>query len=260
VLRRRQRERGRLNARASDRPGTKVSSLGDVRASRSARSSGCGWCRHSCGLLRHLRGRRRRSGTRCRCSGRSRRRWSRRRRRGDRRSRRGRNSRDDQWGKEEERIHVAVRILRVADAQVDVGDVVLDLPARAYGSDDRSLGHGLPLMGADRAEMGHCHGVAVGRLDRHDFAAGGNGARERDRAGCRRHDRVACRSADVDSAVLPCRVWVLTENEFLEYRPSHGPGPGSRRGDDHEGCRERDDQGSAHLSLLVVLPANRATS
>jgi hypothetical protein len=106
--------------------------------------------------------------------------------------------------------------------------------------------------------MGQRHGVPVGRLDRHDPSARRDGADERDRAGGRSDDRVSGSGADVNSAVLARRVWIAAQDELLEYWTFHRPGPRSRSRHDHEGRRERDDQGSTHvcLSLLVVLLAN----
>jgi hypothetical protein len=139
---------------------------------------------------------------------------------------------------------------------VDVWDVVLDLSGRADRADDRVLAHGLAAPNARRTEMRQGHGVPVGRLDRHDFAAYWHGAGERDEAGRGRKDGLAGPSADVDSAVLARGVRIVAEDEFLEYRTFDGPGPRSCGRHDHEGRRERDDQRSTHLFLLVVLFAN----
>ena len=141
---------------------------------------------------------------------------------------------------------------------MDVWYVVLDLSGRTDRADDRLLAHGLAAPNARRTEMRQSDGVPVGRLDRHDFAAYRHGAGERDGAGRGRKDGLAGPSADVDSAVLARGVRVVAEDEFLEYRTLDGPGPCSRGRRDHEGRGERDDQGSTHLLLLVVLFANRA--
>jgi hypothetical protein len=141
---------------------------------------------------------------------------------------------------------------------VDVWDVVLDLSGRTDRADDRPLAHGLAAPNARRAEMRQGHGIPVGRLDRHDFAAHWHGSGERDGAGRGRKDGFSGRSADVDSAMLARGVRIVAEDEFLEYRTFGGPGPRSRGRRDCEGRRECGDQGSTHLLLLVVLFANRA--
>jgi hypothetical protein len=140
---------------------------------------------------------------------------------------------------------------------VDVWDVVLDLSGRADRADRSPLAHGLAAPSARRTEMRQGHGVPVGRLDRHDFAAHRHGAGERDGAGNGCKDGVSGRSADVDSAVLARGIRIVAENEFLEHRTFDGPCPRSRGRHDCEGRRDRGDQGSMHLLLLVVLFANR---
>jgi hypothetical protein len=139
---------------------------------------------------------------------------------------------------------------------VDVRDVVLDLSGRADRPDDRPLTHGVIAPQARRAKMRQGHGVPVGRLDRHDFAAHRHGADERDGAGCGRKNGLSGPGADVDSAVLTRGVRIVAEDELLEHLTLDGPGPRSRGGHNHESRREGDDQGSTHLLLLVVLFAN----
>ena len=243
---RRHRGRGSRGASAEDRTDTAVADRGCMRAlgsgcsrNRNRRRRPC--CRCAC----HRHGHRPRRDPRSGC-GRSRRR-SRRRRRRHRRSGRRRRGRSSRCGEEEQRIHVTVRILGVAEAEMNVWGVVLDFSGRADRPDDGSLGHGLAPPNARRAEMGQGHGVAVGRLDRHDFAAHGNRADKRHGACCRRENGVSGHCADVDSAVLPRSVWIAAEDELLKYRTSHGPGPRSGSGHDREGRRERDDQGLTHL-------------
>jgi hypothetical protein len=130
---------------------------------------------------------------------------------------------------------------------VDVWDGVLDLSGRTDRADDYPLAHGLATRNACRTEMRQGHGVPVSRLDRHDFAADRHGAGEGDGAGRGRQDGVAGPGADVDSAVLARGVRIVAEDEFLQYRTFDGPGPRSRGRHDHEGRRERDDQGSTHV-------------
>ena len=206
--------------------------------SRDRNPEGCGsaWRRRGRGRCRNGRGRCGRSAgrsrRRCRCDG-----WSGRRSRG----------RSNRRREEQQRIDVAVRILGVPDAKVDVWDVVLDLSGRTDRADDRLLAHGLAAPNVRRTEMRQSDGVPVGRLDRHDSAACRHGAGERDGAGRGRKDGLAGPSADIDSAVLARGVRVVAEDEFLEYRTFDGPGPRSRGRRDHEGRGERDDQGSTHL-------------
>jgi hypothetical protein len=228
-----------------DRTGALVADRRSIRAIGGAYSRDRNRRRRRCGSARRRRGRsRRRSGSRrCgRSAGRSRRRrrydgWS------ERRSR-GRCSRRRQ---EQQRIDIAVRILGAPDAEVDVWDVVLELSGRTDRADDRPLAHGLAAPNARRAEMRQGHRVPVGRVNRRDFAAHWHGSGERDGAGRRREDRLSGPSANVDSAVLARGVRIVAEDEFLEYRAFDGPGPRSRGRHDHEGRRERDDQGSTHL-------------
>jgi hypothetical protein len=135
----------------------------------------------------------------------------------------------------------------VADAEVDVRRVVFDLPRRADRPDTRPLSHGLAAQHRRRAEMGQCHRVTVGRLDRYDFPARRDRADKRDCPGRSRHNRVSGRRADVDAAVLTRSIWIVSKDEFLEYGAFDRPSPRSSRGHDYESRHERDDQGSTHL-------------
>jgi hypothetical protein len=190
------------------------------------------------------------SGSGRRRSSRSRRSRSGRRRRGRRgggRSGRRRSRRSRRRGEEVQRVHVTVRILRVADAEVDVRSVVFDFPRRADRPDARPLGYGLAAQHRRRTEMGQCHGVAVGRLDRYDFATRRDRADKRNCPRHSRHNRVSGGRADVDSAVLTRGIWIVSEDEFLEHGAFDRPSPRSSGGHDHESRHECGDQGSTHL-------------
>jgi hypothetical protein len=142
------------------------------------------------------------------------------------------------------------------DAEVDVWDVVLDLSCLADRADDHPLANRLAAPDACRAEMSQGHGVPVGGLDRHDFAAHRHRAGERDGAGGGCKNGLSGRSADVDSTVLARGIWIVAKDELLEYRTSDRPGPRPRSGNDHEGRRDRDHQRSTHVLLLVVMFVN----
>ncbi len=142
---------------------------------------------------------------------------------------------------------------------MDVRDVVLDLSARTDRPDGRAFADRQSTSRARRAEMRQGHRIAIGRLDGHCPATDGHGARERNGARRRCGDGRACGSPDVDAPVLAGGVGVVPEHEFLEHGSLDGPCPRSSRRHDHQGGREHDDHNSTHLSLLVVLIANRAT-
>ncbi len=233
--------------RPPDRTGTALverrstGAAGTARSRDRNRGRGGGWRARRGRGRGHRRSRRSRSRRRRRCDWRS-----------GRRSRRRRDGRRE----EQQRIDVAVRILSSPNAEVDVWDVVRELSARSDRADGRALADRLAAPHACRTKMRQGDRIAVGCLDRHDLAADGHRAGERDgaRRGCK--DRLSRRSADVDSPVLACSVWILAEDEFLQYGAFDGPGPRSRGRHDHEGRREHDDQSSTHLFLLVVLFAN----
>ena len=235
--------------RPPDRTGNALVERRSTGAAGTARSRDRNRGRGGGGRARRGRGRSHRR------SGRSR---SRRRRRCDGRSGRRSRRRRDGRREEQQRIDVAVRILRAPNAEVDVWDVVLDLSARSDRADSRTLADRLAAPNACRTEMRQGHRVPVGRLDRHDLAADRHCAGVRDGARRRYKNGIPRSSADVDSPVLARGVWIVAEDEFLEYRTFDRPGPRSRGRHNHEGRREHDDQSSTHLLLLVVLFANSA--
>jgi hypothetical protein len=141
---------------------------------------------------------------------------------------------------------------------MDVRIVVLDRSARADRPDRGAFGDRVAAADVRRSEMRQGHRIAVRRLDRHRSPADGNGARERNRSRCRREHGCPGRGADVDSSMLARGIGVVTEDEGLENRAFDRPRPGTGGRGGDEGGRERNDQGSTHFSLLVVLIANRS--
>jgi hypothetical protein len=151
-------------------------------------------------------------------------------------------------GQEQERVDIAVRILGVPDAEVDVRDVVFDRSARADRPDGRALSDLVAAPHARRAEMREGHRVTIGCQDRHASAAHRHGACERDRSGSRcNHGRVRW-SPDVDPPVLAGGVRIVAENELLQDGALNGPRPGACGRHDHESRREHGDQGSTHFA------------
>jgi hypothetical protein len=147
------------------------------------------------------------------------------------------------WGQERERVEVALRIVSAPHPEVDVGLCQLRLAARADRSNDFALRHRVATPHRVRPEVYERDRVAVRRRDRQRLATDGHGPREGDRAGDRcPHPGTGWR-ANVDSAVLPGGVRVLTvEREECEHRAVHGPAPAQGgRGDDqhHDGSNRR---------------------
>jgi len=119
------------------------------------------------------------------------------------------------------------------------GDGVLALPDLA---DDLALGQGGAARDCDSAELEQRDGVAVGRLDRHGAAAGGDRAGERHGSGGGRANRLADRSADVDAAMLAGLVLVARERERPQDGPVGRPGPAGCDRDDDQGRDRSDDR------------------
>ena len=99
--------------------------------------------------------------------------------------------------------------------------------------------------------------VTVLRLERNRSAADGNGAGKGDDPGCWGEHGCARLSADVDPAVLACRVGVASEGE----RPEHGavdrPRPGRRRRwNNQDEKRAERGEPDAHDHLRVVCVVN----
>ncbi len=124
------------------------------------------------------------------------------------RPRRGRRRRA-LHGQEGERIDVALRIVRAAHAEIDVGHGQLGLAAGADRADHLALRDGVAASDRVGPEVHERDRVAVRRRDRQRLAADRHGSGEGDRAGDRRLHPGTARRADVDSAVLSGGVRVL---------------------------------------------------
>jgi hypothetical protein len=159
-------------------------------------------------------------------------------------------ARDDQEGK---RVDVPLRLVRAADAEVDVRLERDRVGALADGPDRGALHDRGASSDRDRAELEQRDGVAVLGADRERPAAIGHGARERHDAAGRCPHSGAQGRPDVQAAVLCTRVGIVSERESAEHRPVDGPRP--------RGCarspRERyrgDDQANEtpHASSFVA--------
>jgi hypothetical protein len=130
---------------------------------------------------------------------------------------------------------------------------VLRLAAGADLTDDNALGDLGRARDGNCSEMDERDGQAVGRLERERAAAARDRSGEAHRPGYRRPDRVAGVGADVEAAVLPRRVGVVTELEGSKHRPVDGPGPGEcgrRAGLERDQDRKQGGYAS-HACLLL---------
>jgi hypothetical protein len=145
---------------------------------------------------------------------------------------------------EEQRVEVPLLVAGSPDPEIDVRDVQLRHSARADGPDRFTLAHCGSAPYAERPEVHERDGVPVRGLDRHDPAAAGDAARERDRSRGRRADGSSGGSADVDPAVLACHVRVGgIEGEPDQHGSRHRPGPAeSRTRDDQSGGSRGNEQ------------------
>jgi len=160
-------------------------------------------------------------------------------------------SRGDGW-KQRQRVDVPVLLLGDANAEVHGRDRVLGLTAPADQPDDRSLRHRPAAFDLDLPEVQKGQRVAVGRLDGHGPAASGDSSGERDDTCPGRADRCALRRADVDAAVLPGDVRVVTRGERLQQRTVDRPRPGgSGRGNDQQ---QESHEGQQHDCSAHVRP------
>jgi hypothetical protein len=187
---------------------------------------------------RRCRRRRRRNGRRRRlCRGRRRRRRHGRRCRGRRRwtCRTG-----DRTGREQaDRIDVALRLRRDADAEVDARDRMLRFAAPPHGADGCALVDRVALRDRDRAEVDYGDGVPVGREDRHATPVGRQRAGERHGSRRRSPNGRSLLAPDVDPSVLPGRVRVRAERERAQHCSVGGPRPGTRWAAQQEGGERR---------------------
>jgi hypothetical protein len=112
-----------------------------------------------------------------------------------------------------QRVHVPVRVRGDADAQVDVGLGVLGRPARADRADRLSFADRRAALDGERAQVEKSDGEAVRRPDRERESAAGHGPGERHRSGGRRAHGRALERTEVDAAVLPGGVRVVSQDE-----------------------------------------------
>jgi len=138
------------------------------------------------------------------------------------------------------RVDVAVRVGGQAHAEVDVGLGAFGLAARPDRADDFALCDSSPHTNGDRPQVNQGDRVAVLGTDRQAAALTGNLARERDDPGRRSAHLSARRRADVDSAVLPASVRVVTGDEGPEHWAVDRPAPSGRARHESQRGKEND--------------------
>jgi hypothetical protein len=153
---------------------------------------------------------------------------------------------------EQQRVEVALRVCRPADAQVEVRHRQLRDAARPDRGDRIALGDQAAPPDPERPEMQQRDRVAVGRLDRQRLAAGRHRPGERDGSAGRRDHRRALRSTDVDPAMLAARVRVVAKAELAQHRPVHGPHPATRARGREQGRCGRTEQEPSHESTDLL--------
>jgi hypothetical protein len=141
-----------------------------------------------------------------------------------------------------QRIDVALILVCVTDAELDVGTVHLGVAARADRPDAVALGDRRALGNRDRPQLRERHRPLVRGQDRHRLAAARNRAGEGDHPGSRSEHRLPRLTADVDSPMLASRVRVCrVERERKEDRPVRRPRPRSCRPDGDQRGRENEE-------------------
>ena len=159
-------------------------------------------------------------------------------------------------GQQQERVEVAVRIRGQANTEVDVGLRALRVSARSDRAHDFAFADGRPDSDRDRPQVDERDRVPVLGADRQAAALVWNLARERDDPAHRSAHVGARRRADVDSAVLPASVGVVTGDEGPQHGAVDGPAPpGSAR---DEG--ERGEQGDGDAVAQSENHAGRVSS
>jgi hypothetical protein len=143
-------------------------------------------------------------------------------------------------GEQQLRVDVAVRVGGQAHAEVDVGLGAFGLPAWPDRADDFALCDSSPRSDRDRSQVNQGDRVAVLRADRQAAPLTGNLARERDDPGHRSAHVCARRRADVDSAVLPASVRVVTGDEGPEHGAVDRPAPSGRTRHERQRGKEND--------------------
>ena len=135
------------------------------------------------------------------------------------------------------RVDVAVRCLGHPDTQVHIRLRPFGLATRPGAADDIAFCNSHPLCDRDLAEMREGDRVPV-ETDRHGPTGGRDDTGERHGPRSGSTHRLATGSGDVDTAMLPGRVRILTERIGTEYISPQRPCPGrSRRG--HAECSEQ---------------------
>ena len=147
---------------------------------------------------------------------------------------------------ERQRVHVAVRVRGDADAEMDVWLRRDGVGSGTAYRDDGAFVDERSAESEELAQLEQRDRPAVVGPDGDRLPSAGHRPRERHRAGGRRADGRAGLGADVDAAVLPARVRIVSERERTQDRAGHRPGPAVRRRRDDERGHGR-EQDSAHL-------------
>ena len=145
------------------------------------------------------------------------------------------------WRQERQRIDIAVRIGRAADAQVHVRLGPFGLTAGADRGDDVALAHAGPDGDADRAEVDECDRPAVLGADRQAQPLMRQLSGVRSHPDGRRPNVGPRRRADVTPSMLTARVRIVVGDERPQHRAVDGPRPGRRARSQGE-RREHDEQ------------------
>jgi hypothetical protein len=114
---------------------------------------------------------------------------------------------------EAERVEIAVRVRREANAEMDVRRRGSRLPARPNRPDDRAFRDPSPAGYADRPQLDERDRVPLRRLDRHALATRRHRSGKADRPTRGGKDRPSQGRSDVDAAVLRAGVGVVAELE-----------------------------------------------
>ena len=213
-------------ARARPRPDVSRGSCGSIRTATRLDSSGVRCGARARGTTHHGRGR---------CS-------LHRRRLLGRRLNRRRLHRLAWRRQKRQGVDVAVRVRRVADAQVDIRLVPLGLAARADRADVVPLGDLRPDGHADRAEVDERHRPAVRSPNGQAEPLVWHSPREGDDPARGGPDVRARRRADVDPAVLAARIGIAVGHERPQHRPVDRPAPRRSPRREHQGSEQRTEE------------------
>jgi hypothetical protein len=142
---------------------------------------------------------------------------------------------------ERQRIDVAVRVGRGADAEMHVGLGPFRVAAGADRADHVALAHLRSDRDPDRAEMDERDRPAVLGTDRQAETLGGQPPGERDDPRCGGAHGRARGSADVDPAMLAAGIRIALGGKRPQHGPVDGPRPGRRSRSERE-CGEHHDQ------------------